>query len=121
MKTRSTFRSINENLSNKNRAWLVVGALSKLQGYSNGTPYNPIEEASANYCGYLGNVPVSDIHLSLMEKILRDGVCGQYTGDVIIDLTETTLFVGWSSRAVKEYGIVETWIGDLANQEVEEN
>jgi len=116
MKSIATFRTINENLSNKNRAWLVVGALSKLQGYSNGTPYEPIEEASRYYYTYLG----INTGKTLMEQILENGICSHYTGEIVVDLTDTTLLVCWSARAIKEYDIQEIYIGDLANQEIEE-
>ncbi len=115
MKAIATFRTIHENLSNKNRAWLVVGALSKLQNYTNGTPYEPVEEASKNYHKYVGR----DTGIGLMEQILKHGVCTHYTGDIIVDLGESHLLVCWSERAIKEYGIEEKYIGDLANQEIE--
>lgn len=116
MKSIGTYRTISENLSNRKRAWLVVNALSKLQGYSNGTVDCPCEEASAMYHGYLSN---GAENISLIEKVIRDGTCSHYTGDIVVDMTDSTLFVGWSTRAVTEYGITEVWIGDLSNQECE--
>ena len=119
MKSIATFRSIDANLSNRRRAWMVINALSKLQGYSNGTPDNPIEQASGMYFGYLGNLPVKDMGLTFMEKILRDGVCGHYDGHYVIDLSEETLLVAFSAEGEKleiECGRTITWVGDLAKE-----
>jgi hypothetical protein len=101
----ATFKTINENLTNRQRYNLVVSCLKKLEDCrSYGTVNDPENIMSCRY----GDTTVA-------RHIMDNGEinCEGFEYGIIIDLREDMIYVDYPA----DYG--QTYVGDLAEYEYE--